>query len=200
MADDTVNESYEVSGEISDLADESAAVNGVIGLPDVMKIVNSVVDNCFHENNGVTNFNSEYYEVLKAYWKLSYFFPSLKVIKLSIFEFFDVYIAGKYDGYLDEIADNRLSLYIDGAIDKKIKFKISQIQNPIIPVLTNLLNTVNSTIEKYSENIESADLKNMIGDFANFTKKNNPETITNAVLKRHVNKIRKEKSSGIKKT
>ncbi len=134
MADDTVNESYEVSGEISNLADESAAVNGVIGLPDVVKIVNSVVDNCFHEHNGIMRFDSEYYEVLKAYWKLCYFVPSLDIMKISIFDFFIKYIAGEYDGYLDEIKDSRLSLYIDGAIDNKIKVTIHHPQKRVLKI------------------------------------------------------------------
>ncbi len=182
-----------------DITENNDVIVDALSLADVSQIVNSVVDNCFQERNGKLEFSSEYCEVLKAYWKLSFFVPSLKITEISIFEFFEKYIAGKYDSYLREIQlfHDKLPSYIDNAIDEKIKFKIAQIQNPLVNSLANLCEVISATVEKYSENIESTDLKKMIDDFADFTKKNNPETITNTVLNKHLDKMRKSKRKPI---
>lgn len=162
--------------------------DGRLTLTDVAEIVNAVVDLVFIERNGKIEFAAEYYEVLLAYFQIGAFYPSTGVLDNGVGLFFMDYIDNKYHKELGELKYNNLAKYIENAVTKKIEAKMRQIENPLINSLTKLVDTANILAQKYVDDIDnvgSSDIKKFIEDFADFAKKTNTDTITDAVIKLH---------------
>ncbi|MCM1167421.1 MAG: hypothetical protein NC299_16830 [Lachnospiraceae bacterium] len=174
-----------VKDEISE--NDNISVNGgKLSLIDVAEVVNAVVDMVFRERDGQMEFAAEYYEVVLAYTKIAAFFPETGVRNDDIFTFFEDYIGGKYVKELEKMGYDPLAQYIDNAVNLKIEAKKRQIENPLVNSLTRLADTVNVLASKYVDDIENvgtADIKKFIEDFAKLSKKTNPQTVTDTVMK-----------------
>lgn len=162
------------------------AKSGRFSLIDAAEVVNAVVDSVFRERNGQTEFAAEYYEVVLAYAKIAAFFPETGVTGDDIFTFFEDYIDGKYAKQLDDMKYEPMAKYIDNAVALKVEAKKRQIENPLVNSLTRLADTVNALASKYVsdiENVGTADIRKFIEDFAELSKKTNPQTVTDTVIK-----------------
>lgn len=163
--------------------------SGKLKLSDVAEIVNAIVDSVFVERNGKIEFAAEYYEVLLAYFQIGAFYPETGVFDDGIGLFFMNYIDGKYHRELDALEHNNLAKYIKNAVVKKIEAKMRQIENPLINSLVKFVDLASVLAEKYVDDIDnvgSSNIKKFIGDFANFAKNNNTQTITDAMYKLHL--------------
>ncbi|MCM1062841.1 MAG: hypothetical protein NC452_21585 [Eubacterium sp.] len=162
--------------------------SGKLSLTDAAKIINTVVDSTFIERNGVMEFAAEYYEVLLAYMEIGAFFPETGVLENGVHLFFLDYIDGKYYKELNELKANSLAQYIEIAVNRKIEAKMRQIENPLINSLTKFVNTAGVLAQKYVDDIDNVgtdDIKGFIANFAEFAKKTNSQTVTDAVIKMH---------------
>lgn len=157
-----------------------------LSMSDVSDIVNAIVETVFVELDGRVDYAPEYYEVMSAYWELGAFYPNLKIFEKDISEFYDEYIDNKYHRELSDIALDRQAGYIDRAAKEKIEFRLKQIASPLVEELTALLSNVNVLAERYAkgmDEVSAGDFKKLVTDFAEFSKKTNPKTVTDTYLK-----------------
>lgn len=168
------------------------AENGKLSLRDVSVIVDTVINSVFVDVNGKTEYNAEIAAILIPYLEIGAFYPETEVFKDSedsLELFFSNYIDGKYDDKLNEIKNNRLAIYIEDAISKRIEYKLKQIENPLINSVINLVDNISAIANTYAkdiDNVGTSDIKKFIGDFANFAKVTNPKTITDSVVDKHI--------------
>lgn len=162
--------------------------NGRMSLLGLSQIVNTVVDSVFIERNGNIEFAAEWYEVTLAYLEIGAFYPQTGVLENSLDLFFIDYIDGKYYRELAELKLNRLAQYIDNAVKQKVEARMRQIENPLINSLVKFVDIASVLAQKYVDDIDNvgaADIQKFIKDFGSLTKKTNPQTVTDAVIKMH---------------
>lgn len=172
--------------------------NGILTLTDVAAIVNAIVDSVFIEHNGKIEFAAEYYEVFLAYFQIGAFYPQIGVFENGVGLFFMDYIDNKYHKELAELKYNALAKYIENAVVKKIEAKMRQIKNPLVNSLVKFVDLASVLAQKYVDDIDNVgagDIKQFIADFSDFAKKNNTDTITDAVIKLHQKEAEKTKSA-----
>lgn len=133
-----------------------------------------------------TTFNFQFVGIVKDYIKLACLYQELELQKKDLFTFYDGYVNGEYDVQLEEIEDNRCSKLIDESVDIFVKYRMYQLQSPILNALTDLVNVMNKFAEKFSDDFSQEDFKKMIGDFANFTQNVNNESLTETIIKKHM--------------
>lgn len=173
--------------------------NGVMSLLKMSIIVDTVVDSVFVERNGNIEFAAERYEVLLAYMEIGAFYPHTGVLENSLDSFFIDYIDGKYYRELGELKLNRLAQYIDNAVKQKVEARMRQIENPLINSLVKFVDIASVLAQKYVDDIDNvgaADIQKFIKDFGSLTKKTNPQTVTDAVIKMHRAEMAKEGNAG----
>lgn len=162
--------------------------NGMMSLFNLSKIVDTVVDSVFVERNGNIEFAAELYEVLLAYLEIGAFYPHTGVLENSLDLFFIDYIDGKYHKELGELKYNRLAQYIDNAVKQKVEARMRQIENPLINSMVKFVEVATVLAQEYVDDIDNvgaADIQKFIKDFGSLTKKTNPQTLTDAVIKTH---------------
>lgn len=185
---DTKMEVVEKENKAADKLVDIKTSNGKISLKGLMMIVNAVTDSVFIERNERVEFAAELYEVLLAYWKIGAFYPHTEVLKNSLDLFFIDYIDGKYYKEIEELKSNRLAQYIENAVEKKVAAKMRQIENPLVNSMVKLVDIASVLGQKYVDDIDkigTSDIKGFIEDFAKLAKVTNPQTVTDAVIKRH---------------
>lgn len=164
------------------------SINEVMTLAQINELIRSVVNLVFvNTPNGVV-FLPIYIDLMLAYWKVGYYFPSLETAQNGVDQFFVEWINGEYDICLEKLENNRQAKVIDKAIRDEIEFKKSQLQQPIVNSLTEFVNTASVLAKKYVDdidNIGTKDIKGFLERFAEFVSENNTSTITDEVLKRH---------------
>ncbi len=175
--------------------DEIDPSNEIMSLEQAQELINSVTDLIFlNTANGIV-FSPIYIDFMLAYWKIGFFYPSLGISEKGEegFDFFfNGWINGEYDVYLEKVKDNKQAAIIDKAIERAIEFKKSQYQQPVLNSLTRLADTLNILAQKYVDDIDkigSSDIKSFLERFIEFTSKNNVQTITDEVLNRHGAKL-----------
>lgn len=176
-----------VENTAENLADIKAD-NGRMSLLGLSQIVNAVVDSVFIERNGNIEFAAEWYEVTLAYLEIGAFYPQTGVLENNLDLFFIDYIDGKYYRELAELKLNRLAQYIDNAVKQKVEARMRQIENPLINSLVKFVDIASVLAQKYVDDIDNvgaADIQKFIKDFGSLTKKTNPQTVTDAVIKMH---------------
>lgn len=186
------------AGKVENTAENLAdikAENGVMSLLKISIIVDTVVDSVFVERNGNIEFAAERYEVLLAYMEIGAFYPYTGVLENSLDSFFIDYIDGKYYRELEKLKLNRLAQYIDNAVKQKVEARMRQIENPLINSLVKFVDIASVLAQKYVDDIDNvgaADIQKFIKDFGSLTKKTNPQTVTDAVIKMHRAEMEKE--------
>lgn len=176
-----------VAGKTDKIVDVKSG-SGVLTLSDISKIVNTMVDSVFVERNGKIEFAAELYEILLAYLEIGAFYPETGVLENSVELFFVDYINDKYSRELSELALDRTAQYIDGAVKRKIEFRMRQVENPLVNSMVKLIDIASVLGQKYVDDIDkigTSDIKGFIEDFAKLAKVTNPQTVTDAVIKLH---------------
>lgn len=174
------------------------ATNGRLSLVEMSEIVNTVVDSVFTERNGNIEFAGELYEVLLAYMEVGAFYPHTGVFENGLGLFFGDYIDNKYHKELEELKYNRLVQYIENAVNKKVEARMKQIENPLINSMTKLVDAANVLAEKYVDDIDNvgtSDMKGFITNFVELSKKTNPDTVAEKVIKMYRAEMEKKDKS-----
>lgn len=167
----------------------------IMSLEQAEELINSVTDLVFLNTDKGIIFAPIYIDFMLAYWKIGFFYPYLGISekgKESINFFFDGWVNGEYDVYLEKVKDNKQAAIIDKAIERAIEFKKSQCQQPVLNSLAKLVDTLSVLAQKYVDdidNIGSSDIKSFLERFMAFTSENNVQTITDEVLNRHGAKL-----------
>lgn len=185
-------ENIEKSENLSETKNVVTA-NGKMSLNDVSVIVNTIVDSLFVERNGRLEYAAEIYEVLLAYMEIGAFFPNTKVFEDGLGVFFINYIDGKYYNQIGKLKYNTLAQYIENAVKRKIEARMKQIENPLFNSLERLIDAAGVVMQNYADNINNVgtdDIKRFIEDFAGFTKKTNPKTVADEIVKTRMNEMK----------
>lgn len=184
-----------VNNIIDEQNDKIEPNDEIMSLEQVSELINSVTDLVFLNTNKGVIFAPIYIDFMLAYWKIGFFYPSLGISEKGeegISFFFNSWVNGEYDVYLEKIKDNKQTVIIDKAIERAIEFKKSQCQQPVLNSLAKLIDTFNILAQKYVDdidNIGSSDIKSFLERFMEFTSENNVRTITDEVLNRHGAKL-----------
>lgn len=168
-----------------------------LSFSDVRIIVDTIAEASFVENNGKLEYAPEIVSVLIPYFEIGAFYPDTNVLNGSLEEFFTEYIDGKYDMLIEELKNNRLAQYIEKAARQKIEYKSSQIDNPLITSLANLVGVITAIANNYADDINSVgtdDLKKFLKEFNSFAKKTNPATIADKVVEKHIQLLQSEEA------
>lgn len=163
-------------------------ITDIMSLEQVRELVDSILSLVFLKTDDGIVYMPLYEKVIYPYWKMGFYYPSLKISEMGFEDFYIKWINGEYNYQLDCILDNEQATFIDTLISDTIEFYKKQYQQPVINSLTNLINTVNILAQKYVndiDNIGSSDIKGFLQRFMEFTAKNNTATITDEVLNRH---------------
>lgn len=163
-------------------------ISEIMTLSQINELIDSVVNLVFLDTpNGVV-FAPIYIDLMLAYWKVGFFYPSLETTQKGVDYFFERWINGEYDVCLEKLESNRQAKVIDKAIRREIEYKKAQLRQPIVNALTEFVKTASVLASKYVDdidNIGSKDIKGFLEKFAEFVSENNTSTITDEVLKRH---------------
>ncbi len=192
-AENNVNNLKSTKSEIS--INEKVAIdkdipeNGRLSLMDIANLVNAVVETVFIERDGNIEFAAEYYEVVRAYWSMRYFYPHLINDDTGIFVFFEDYIKGVYDKELTDLIYNDYWEYADKAITEKVEIRKKQIENPVMNSITKFFNAAGILAEKYVndiDNIGTADLKGFLKNFGKLAQNTNADKVARAVFEKQL--------------
>lgn len=180
----TVDTVENVSADSSDIA----VKNDKLSLSDMVQLVNTIVDSVIVNRNGTLEFAAEYLDVVENYVLMAAFYPQYGIADIGLALFFNDYINGVFFRELKELEVNGYAQYIRCAVEKKIEFKLRQIENPLINSATKFVDTASALTQKYVDDIDNvgtADIKGFLSDFSKLVKKTNPQTVTDAVIKLH---------------
>lgn len=133
----------------------------IISLADTTDLVNAVVDMVFTETDGVMEYYPEYLDVTKAYYKVFFLAPE-EIGGMTIFDFYEDYINGKFNEILVNDVDIRQNEYIDKAIDEKIEFKKNQLTNPLTNSFVRFIDNVSNIAETQLKNFDGVDTNKLL--------------------------------------
>lgn len=165
--------------------DDMEPINEIMTPHQIHELIEAITELVFLNTANGTTFAPIYIDLMLAYWKIGFFYPSLETSEKGVDYFFEKWISGEYDVCLEKLENNRQARVIDKAIRREIEFKKAQLCQPIINSLTELADSASELVKKYTNDINSEDIKGFMKQFAEFSSKNNTATITDEVLKHH---------------
>lgn len=161
-----------------------------LSLADVNSVVDVILDVLFRksETSDETSYLGQYDEIIRVYFEMNAAFPDLKIHKVDINEFFDRYCDGEYDMYVEVLKNDRRIKYIEDALDNTTEnlmkyYAGGQLKNYV----AKFVNSLNKVVEKYSDSLDGIgknDIMGFLKNFAEFTSTNNPESLTEIMLKK----------------
>lgn len=151
---------------------------------DVVRLLRDIDSAIFQgDDNSLLIFNLPVCDVMVQYLKLHYYFPT-EFEKIEDFgEFFNNFYANKFKDYVSAIDKCETSKLIDEAVKTRKQIAIGRLQNPVTETLSKVNEILNTFAEEF-KSVEPDAIKKFINDFAKFAQENNPETLTDALLKK----------------
>lgn len=151
---------------------------------DVASLLRDIDDSIFQaDENSLLIFHLPFCDAMVKYLKLKYFFgDDLKDID-EFGDFFNDLVAGKFKDYIAAMDKCETSRLIDEAVKVRKQIVIGRLQSPVTETLTKV-NEILDTFADEFKGIEPDAIKKFINDFANFAQENNPESITDTMLKK----------------
>lgn len=155
-------------------------------LKETYALIEDIDNSAFPKDEGedmMSKFYLTFNDVVIAYVKLHHYFSEEFKDVISLPEFFDDLCSGKYADYLAAIGKTTTSKIVDEFVERRKQMIINKLNNPISETLSKI-NEILDTFSEGFKDVEPDTIKRFINDFANFAKENNPETLTDALLKK----------------
>jgi len=164
-----------------------------ISLSEYVEFVNIVTNGCFIETENGTEYCPEYKDFWFTYCTAKYF-TDLEVPTLDentdYDEVYKTFIDNKeLVDYIKNAQEQLRDIYIDS--EAKIEYKLNMIYKSVSPfsftdmALSNLVDNINTLVDKYSEQMDGMDIKQMANVLSGIKEQGNAinaETITKAVI------------------
>lgn len=159
-------------------------------LAEANGVVKNTLDVLFDKSEATNDISylGHYKEIVCTYFEMVAAFPTLNIHQVDINDFFGKFFDGEYDMYVEVLKNDRRIKYIEDTLEYTIQilckyYAGGQLANSV----TKLINNLNNVVENYADSIDgigTSDIKGFFKSFAEFAIKNNPETITAAMLKK----------------
>lgn len=157
-----------------------------LSLKEVYALIEDVDNSAFPKDESddlMSKFYLSFSDVVVAYVKLHHYFDEEFKDVVSLPEFFDDFCSGKYADYLTAINKTTTSKIVDEFVERRKQMIINKLNNPV----SGMISKINEILDTFTEDfkdIEPDTIKKFINDFGNFAQENNPETLTDALLKK----------------
>lgn len=157
-----------------------------LSLSETYALIEDIDNSAFPKDEGedlMSKFYLTFSDVVVAYVKLHHYFDKDFKDVVSLPEFFDDFCSGKYADYLAAISKTATAKIVDEFVERRKQMIENKLNNPI----SEMISKINEILDNFSEEfkgIEPDKIEKFINDFANFAKENNPETLTEALLKK----------------
>lgn len=172
-----------------------------LSLKETYALIEDVDNSAFPKDEGedlMSKFYLTFCDVLIAYVELHHFFSEEFKDVVNIPEFFDDYQSGKYVDYLAAINKTKTSKIVDEFVERRKQMIISKLNNPVSETFSKINEILDNLSEDFKD-IEPDTFKKFIGDFGNFAKETNPESVTDAMLKKVISENKTDQSESDQK-